>query len=408
MSSQFDYVAPGAKSEQFQNDVAKQVISTDSQNLQQFKDYMHNLLKVMLDKKASDMFITAGFPPAVKLNGSLEPLNNTILSEKHTEALVLSIMNDYQRKEYKAKNECNFAISPDFGRFRVNVFRQQGRAGMVLRVINTTIPKLEDLAVPETLKKVIMEKRGLAIIVGATGSGKSTTLAAMLGYRNANQAGHIITIEDPIEFVHPHNKSIFTQREVGVDTESWEAALKNTLRQAPDVILIGEIRDRETMEYAIAFAETGHLCLATLHANNSNQALDRIINFFPEERRHQLLMDLSLNLKAIVSQRLIPSKEKGRVPAVEILLNTSFISDLIFKGEVPGIKEAMKKGREYGMQTFDQALFDLYESGLITYEDALRNADSTNDIRLEIKLKSKRSDKKDESNGLDLKFHEEE
>lgn len=229
----------------------------------------------------------------------------------------------------------------------------------------------------------------------------------MLGYRNANQAGHIITIENPIEFVHPHNKSIFTQREVGVDTESWEAALKNTLRQAPDVILIGEIRDRETMEYAIAFAETGHLCLATLHANNSNQALDRIINFFPEERRHQLLMDLSLNLKAIVSQRLIPSKEKGRVPAVEILLNTSFISDLIFKGEVPAIKEAMKKGREYGMQTFDQALFDLYENGSITYEDALRNADSTNDIRLEIKLKSKRSDKKDDSNGLDLKFHEE-
>lgn len=406
MSNQFDYVAPGAKSEQFQEEVAKQIVSSDSQNSQQFKEYMYKLLQIMLDKKASDMFITSGFPPAVKLNGSLEPLNGTVLTDKQTEALVLSVMNDYQKKEYISKNECNFAIAPAFGRFRVNAFRQQGRAGMVLRVINTKIPKLEDLGVPNTLSKIIMEKRGLVIIVGATGSGKSTTLAAMLGYRNANQAGHIITIEDPIEFVHPHNKSIFTQREVGVDTESWEAALKNTLRQAPDVILIGEIRDRETMEYAVAFAETGHLCLATLHANNSNQALDRIINFFPEERRHQLLMDLSLNLKAIVSQRLIPSKEKGRSPAVEILLNTSYIADLIFKGEVPAIKEAMKKGREYGMQTFDQALFDLYEDGKITYEDALRNADSTNDIRLEIKLKSKREDKKDDSNGLNLKFEE--
>lgn len=406
MSNQFDYVAPGAKSEQFQDEVAKQIVSTDNQGGQQFKDYMYKLLQIMLDKKASDMFITSGFPPAVKLNGSLEPLNNTVLTDKHTEALTLGIMNEYQKKEFLAKNECNFAIAPAFGRFRVSAFRQQGRAGMVLRVINTKIPKLEDLAVPDTLRKVIMEKRGLVLIVGATGSGKSTTLAAMLGYRNANQAGHIITIEDPIEFVHPHNKSIFTQREVGVDTESWEAALKNTLRQAPDVILIGEIRDRETMEYAVAFAETGHLCLATLHANNSNQALDRIINFFPEERRHQLLMDLSLNLKAIVSQRLIPSKEKGRVPAVEILLNTSYIADLIFKGEVPAIKEAMKKGREYGMQTFDQALFDLYENNSISYEDALRNADSTNDIRLEIKLKSKREDKKDDSNGLSLKFEE--
>lgn len=407
MSNQFDYVAPGAKSEQFQQEVAKQIVSTEVQNGQQFRDYMYKLLQIMLEKKASDMFITSGFPPAIKLNGSLEPLNNTILTDKQAEMLTLGIMNDYQKKEYLSKNECNFAISPDFGRFRVNAFRQQGRAGMVLRLINTKIPKLEDLGVPSTLSKIIMEKRGLIIVVGATGSGKSTTLAAMLGYRNANQAGHIITIEDPIEFVHPHNKSIFTQREVGVDTESWEAALKNTLRQAPDVILIGEIRDRETMEYAVAFAETGHLCLATLHANNANQALDRIINFFPEERRHQLLMDLSLNLKAIISQRLIPSKEKGRVPAVEILLNTSYISDLIFKGEVPAIKEAMKKGREYGMQTFDQALFDLYENHLITYEDALRNADSSNDIRLEIKLKSKRSDKKDDSNGLHLKFEDE-
>ena len=407
MSNQFDYIAPGAKSEQFQNEVSKETIGSDANNSQQFRDYMHKLLHIMLDKKASDMFITAGFPPAVKLNGALEPLNNTVLTEKHTEALTLAIMNELQRKDFLKKSECNFAISPDgIGSFRVSAFRQQGKAGMVLRVINTTIPKIEDLAVPDALTKIIMEKRGLVIIVGSTDSGKSTTLAAMLGYRNANQAGHIITIEDPIEFVHPHNKSIFTQREVGVDTETWEVALKNTLRQAPDVILIGEIRDRETMEYAVAFAETGHLCLSTLHANNSNQALDRIINFFPEERRHQLLMDLSLNLKAIVSQRLIPSKEKGRVPAVEILLNTSFIADLIFKGQVPEIKDAMKKGREYGMQTFDQALFDLYEKGLITYEDALRNADSTNDLRLEIKLKSKRTDKKDDSSGINLKFDE--
>lgn len=404
MSNQFEYVAPGAKSEKFQEDVAKNPSIHQSQTSEQYRDYMYSLLQIMLEKNASDMFITSGFPPAIKLNGSLEPLNNTYLTEKHTEEFTSSIMNEYQRKEFLAKSECNFAIAPSFGRFRVNAFKQQGRVGMVLRVINTTIPNLEDLGVPDTLSKIIMEKRGLVLIVGATGSGKSTTLAAMLGYRNANQAGHIITIEDPIEFVHPHNKSIFTQREVGVDTESWEAALKNTLRQAPDVILIGEIRDRETMEYAIAFAETGHLCLATLHANNSNQALDRIINFFPEERRHQLLMDLSLNLKSIVSQRLIPSKEKGRVPAVEILLNTSYIADLIFKGEVPGIKEAMKKGREYGMQTFDQALFDLYEQEVITYEDALRNADSTNDIRLEIKLKSQRKDKKVDSGAASLKF----
>lgn len=404
MSNQFDYVAPGAKSEKFQDEVLKEVVNSDSKNSQQFKDYMYKLLQIMLDKKASDMFITADFPAAIKLNGDVETLNNTVLTHKQTESLVLSIMNDYQRKEYLSKSECNFAIAPPFGRFRVNAFRQQGHAGMVLRRINTIIPKLEDLGVPIALRSIIMEKRGLVIIVGATGSGKSTTLAAMLGYRNANQAGHIITIEDPIEFVHPHNKSIFTQREVGVDTESWEAALKNTLRQAPDVILIGEIRDKETMEYAVAFAETGHLCIATLHANNANQALDRIVNFFPEEKRQTLLMDLSLNLKAIVSQRLIPSKEKGRVPAVEILLNTPYISDLIFKGEVLAIKEAMKKGRESGMQTFDQALFDLFEHGSITYEDALRNADSTNDIRLDIKLKSNRIDKKDDSGPLNLKF----
>lgn len=403
-SDQFDYVAPKAKEELFQGSVknidVNQVNNTTSttpevnnaSNSNTAYDYVLNLLKVMLSLKASDMFITEGFPPAVKLNGSMKPLSNTPLTAKHTEDFARAVMNDKQWNEFTAKNECNFAIAPTgIGRFRVNAFRQQGRAGMVLRTINTTIPNIDDLGVPEILKSIIGEKRGLVIVVGATGSGKSTTLAAMLGHRNATQAGHIITIEDPIEFVHPHNKSLFTQREVGVDTENWEAALKNTLRQAPDVILIGEIRDRETMEYAVAFAETGHLCLATLHANNSNQALDRIINFFPEERRHQLLMDLSLNLKAIVSQRLIPSKDKGRAPAVEVLLNTPFISDLIFKGEVAQIKEAMKKGREIGMQTFDQALFDLYEKEMITFEDALRNADSSNDLRLNIKLQSKRA-----------------
>lgn len=414
-SDQFDYVAPKAKEELFQGAVKNIDVNqvnninkppeittantTNSNNVpistnpvSNAHDYVLNLLKVMLSLNASDMFITEGFPPAVKLNGAMKPLSNNPLTAQHTEEFTKAVMNDKQWNEFTTKSECNFAIAPaGIGRFRVNAFRQQGRAGMVLRTINTTIPNIDDLGVPDILKSIISEKRGLVIVVGATGSGKSTTLAAMLGHRNATQAGHIITIEDPIEFVHPHNKSLFTQREVGVDTENWEAALKNTLRQAPDVILIGEIRDRETMEYAVAFAETGHLCLATLHANNSNQALDRIINFFPEERRHQLLMDLSLNLKSIVSQRLIPSKDKGRVPAVEVLLNTPFISDLIFKGEVAQIKEAMKQGRELGMQTFDQALFDLYEHELITFEDALRNADSSNDLRLNIKLQSKRA-----------------
>ncbi len=356
-----------------------------------YKEYMAQLLKAMVNQKGSDLFITAGFPPAMKLNGSVTPLSNQPLSAEHALKFTMSVMNERQRVEFQSKNECNFAIALDeIGRFRVNAFRQQGRAGMVMRVINTKIPDIDALAVPPTLKKVIMEKRGLIIIVGATGSGKSTTLAAMIGHRNGNQGGHIITIEDPIEFVHDHRKSIITQREVGVDTESWEVALKNTLRQAPDVILIGEIRDRETMEYAVAFAETGHLCLATLHANNSNQALDRIINFFPEEKRHQLLMDLSLNLKAVISQRLIPAVKGGRVPAIEILLNSPYVQDLIFKGEVSTIKEAMKKGRELGMQTFDQALFDLYETYQITFEDAMRNADSVTDLKLAIKLTSTR------------------
>jgi twitching motility protein PilU len=313
------------------------------------------------------------------------------------------LMNDKQAQEFEASSECNFAISPPgIGRFRVNAFVQQSRVGLVLRTITTIIPKIEDLGLPPVLKDVVMTKRGLVIVVGATGSGKSTTLAAMLGYRNENSYGHIITIEDPIEYVHDHKNCLVTQREVGVDTESWESALKNTLRQAPDVILIGEIRDRETMDHAIAFAETGHLCMGTLHANSANQALDRVINFFPEERRAQLLMDLSLNLKGMISQRLIPKKDrKGRVPAIEILLNTPLISDLIFKGEVHEIKEIMAKSRELGMQTFDQALFELYEAGLISYEDAMRNADSMNELRLQIKLHGKEAQDRDMTSGLD-------
>jgi twitching motility protein PilU len=319
------------------------------------------------------------------------PVSNVPLTGQHTLELARALMNDRQAAEFEEKLECNFAISPSgIGRFRVNAFMQQGRAGIVCRTIKVEIPSFESLGIPDVLKEVVLTKRGLVIVVGATGSGKSNTLAAMLGHRNQATHGHIITIEDPVEFVHPHKNCIVTHREVGVDTESWHAALKNTLRQAPDVIMIGEIRDRETMEHAVTFAETGHLCLATLHSNSANQALDRIINFFPEERRHQLLMDLSLNLKSIISQRLIPTlNSKGRVPAVEILLNSPLISDLIFKGEVGMIKDIMKKSRELGMQTFDQALFDLYEARKISYEDALRNADSVNDLRLNIKLNSK-------------------
>jgi len=362
------------------------------ENMNEFHSAMKQLLVLMLNKSGSDLFITVNFPPAIKIHGEITPVSSDNLTPQHAEALVFSIMNEKQKQEFLNTSECNFAIAyPEIGRFRVNVFRQQGYAGMVLRTINTTIPTFDSLRVPHILREIAMTKRGLVIFVGGTGSGKSTSLAALVDYRNENQAGHIITIEDPVEYVHPHKKSIITQREVGVDTESWFAALKNTLRQAPDVILIGEIRDKETMEYAVAFAETGHLCLATLHANNSNQALDRIINFFPEEKRQQLLMDLSLNLKSVVSQRLVPTiNGKGRVPAVEILLNTSYVADLIFKGNVHEIKEAMKKGKDQGMQTFDQALFELYEEGLIRYEDALRNADSVNDVKLNIKLNSKK------------------
>ena len=367
----------------------------------QATELIHNLLRGMASKKASDMFITAGFPPAFKVDGKLVPVSSQPLSHQHTRELARSIMNDRQTAEFEANHECNFAISPHgIGRFRVNVFMQQQHVGMVMRTITTKIPDLDIMGMPPILKEIVMTKRGLVILVGATGSGKSTTLAAMLGHRNHNSYGHIITIEDPVEYVHEHGNCIVTHREVGVDTVSWEAALKNTLRQAPDVILIGEIRDRETMEYAVAFAETGHLCMATLHANSANQALDRIINFFPEERREQLLMDLSLNTKALISQRLIPKKDgSGRAAAMEILLNSPLISDLIFKGEVHAIKGVMAKSRELGMQTFDQALFDLFESGAIGYEEALKNADSVNDLRLKIKLESRHTIDRDVLSG---------
>jgi twitching motility protein PilU len=369
----------------------------------QASKFMFDLLRLMVSKNGSDLFITAGFPPAIKIDGKLTPVSTQVLSAAHTVDLARAIMNDKQTAAFELTKESNFAISPgDLGRFRVSAFVQMSCVGMVLRTITTEIPKLEDLGLPDVLKDVVMTKRGLVIMVGATGSGKSTTLAAMVGYRNENSYGHIITIEDPVEYVHPHKNCIVTQREVGVDTDDWAVALKNTLRQAPDVIQIGEIRDRETMDHAIAFAETGHLCLATLHANSANQALDRIINFFPEERRQQLLMDLSLNLKGMVSQRLIPLKEsRGRCVAIEILLNSPLISDLIFKGEVHEIKELMKKSRELGMQTFDQSLFDLFEADKITYEDALRNADSVNDLRLNIKLNGKAAKTRDLSAGTE-------
>jgi twitching motility protein PilU len=365
--------------------------------------FMHDLLRAMVTKKASDLFITSGFPPAIKLDGKMTPVANQQLTPQHTMELTRAMMNDKQAQEFEATKECNFAISPGgIGRFRVNAFVQQGRTGMVLRTITTTIPKFEDLNLPAVLKDICMTKRGLIIMVGGTGCGKSTSLAAMVGYRNENSYGHIVTIEDPVEFTHEHRNCVITQREVGVDTENWFSALKNTLRQAPDVILIGEIRDRETMDYAVAFAETGHLCMATLHANSANQALDRIINFFPEDRRSQLLMDLSLNIRGLVSQRLIPKKDgKGRVAAVEVMLNSPLIQDLIFKGEVHEIKGIMAKSRELGMQTFDQHLFDLYEQGQISYEDALRNADSVNELRLMIKLHGKEAKEKDLTTGIE-------
>ena len=365
--------------------------------------FMHDLLKAMVSKKASDLFITVGYPPAIKLDGKMTPVANQQLTMQHTSELARAMMSDKQAQEFEATKECNFAINlPSIGRFRVNAFVQQGRIGMVMRTITTAIPKFDDLNLPPVLKDVVMSKRGLIIFVGGTGSGKSTSMASMIGYRNENSYGHIITIEDPVEYVHDHKNCVITQREVGVDTDSWAAALKNTLRQAPDVILIGEIRDRDVMEHAIAFAETGHLAMGTLHANSANQALDRIINFFPEERKAQLLMDLSLNIRAFVAQRLIPKKDgKGRAAAIEIMLNSPLISDLIFKGEVHEIKEIMKKSRELGMQTFDQHLFELYENGSISYEDALRNADSVNELRLMIKLHGKESKERDLSTGIE-------
>ena len=360
---------------------------------EQASKFVNDLLRLMVSRNGSDLFLTAEFPPAIKVDGKITKVSPQPLTGQHTLALTRSIMNDKQAAEFEGSKECNFAIAPPgVGRFRCNAFVQQGRIGMVLRTITTDIPKFEDLGLPPVLKDVIMSKRGIMMFVGATGAGKSTSMASLLGYRNENSYGHIITIEDPIEFVHEHRNCIVTQREVGIDTDSWELALKNTLRQAPDVILMGEIRDRETMEHAVAFAETGHLCMATLHANSANQALDRMVNFFPEERRAQLLMDLSLNLKALVSQRLLPRQEgKGRVAAVEIMLNSPLVADLIFQGKVGELKDLMKRSRELGMQTFDQALFDMYEANLITYEDALRNADSVNDLRLQIKLESERS-----------------
>lgn len=348
------------------------------------------LLRLMVEKGASDLFITAGVAPSMKVHGKILPVTKSPLSPEQTRETVLGVMSEVQRREFAEKKECNFAISArGIGRFRVSAFYQRNLVGMVLRRIEVNIPTLEELRLPDILKQLAMTKRGLVIFVGATGTGKSTSLASMIGYRNKNSSGHIISIEDPIEFIHQHQNCIVTQREVGIDTDSFEVALKNTLRQAPDVILIGEVRSRETMEHALAFAETGHLCLATLHANNANQALDRIIHFFPADTHQQVWMDLSLNLKAIVAQQLIPSPDgKGRRAAIEVMLNTPLASDMIRKGEVHELKPLMARSNELGMQTFDQALYKLYSQGEITYEDALAHADSANDLRLLIKLGS--------------------
>ncbi len=365
--------------------------------------YVHTMLHAMIERKGSDLFITAHAPPSIKLDGQVTPLADKQLSPDQVRALVRSIMNDRHLKEYEEKMECNFSISlPGVARFRVNAFTQQECSGMVLRHIPTTIPKFKGLGLPPIMQELTQTNRGLVIIVGATGSGKSTTLAAMIGHRNEYFANHIVTIEDPIEFAHSNKKSIVTQREIGVDTADYEIALKNTLRQAPDVILLGEIRDRETMEYALAYAETGHLCMSTLHANSTNQAVERIINFFPEERRAQVLMDLSLNLKAVVSQRLVRrSNDKGRVPAVEVLINSPLMADLILKGDVPAMKELVSKSNELGMCTFDQTLFRLIDSGIITAKEGLRHADSINDLRLKLKLNGRDSKASDVFRGTE-------
>ncbi len=370
---------------------------------------MQSLLKKLVEKGGSDLFITSAFPPALKIDGELHRAAEAPLTADQSAIMVRSIMNDKQARDFDATKECNFAINPaNIGRFRVSAFVQQGNVGAVLRRIITQIPTVDELFLPAILKDVAMISRGLVMVVGATGSGKSTSLAALVGHRNHNSRGHIVTIEDPVEYVHPHGRCVITQREVGVDTDSWHAALKNTLRQAPDVIMIGEIRDRETMEYAVQFAETGHLVLATLHANSANQALDRIINFFPEEKRSQLLMDLSLNIRAMISQRLVPKEDgDGRIAAMEIMLHSPLIADLIFKGEVSAIKEIMAKSTRLGMQTFDQALFNLYEQEMISYEEALRNADSKNELRLRVKLESKRENTRDKEPEESLNLLEE-
>lgn len=372
--------------------------------------FMRDLLKLMVEKEGSDLFITVGFPPAIKIHGKITPVSKTELTPENTKSLTYAVMNDKQLKEFEATKECNFAVNPvGVGRFRANAFVQQSFCGLVMRTIETEVPNLDKLKLPEIMKDIVMTKRGLVIMVGGTGSGKSTSLAAMIDYRNQNSFGHIITIEDPIEYVHPHKSCIIMQREVGMDTDDWDVALKNTLRQAPDVILLGEVRDRETMEFGIAFAETGHLAMATLHANSANQALDRIINFFPEERRQQLLMDLSLNLKAVIAQRLLKTKDgEGRAAAIEIMLNSPLIADLILKGEVHEIKAIMQKSNELGMKTFDQALFDLHEEDRVTLEDALRNADSMNELRLRIKLEGKAAKSAEEGDLDHLQLHEEE
>jgi twitching motility protein PilU len=361
------------------------------ENQAQSYKYMVDLLRLMVSKKASDLFIANDFPPSMKLDGKMTAVANQKLTGAYTKSFAYALMNDKQIEEFETTKECNFAINPDgVGRFRVNVYYQQEHVSMVLRTIPTDIPTLDGLDLPKGLAEIVMAKRGLVLMVGATGSGKSTSLAAMIRHRNESSNDHIVTIEDPVEFVHPNINCLVSHREVGRDTQTWHNALKNTLRQAPDVIFIGEIRDKETMEYAIAFAETGHLCMATLHANNANQAIDRVINFFPQEKRDQLLMDLSLNLKAIVSQRLIRKADtRGRAAAIEVMMNTPLIADLIFKGEVAEIKTVMAKSNEQGCKTFDQALFDLAEAGKITREEAMRNADSVNDLRVKFRLEAK-------------------
>lgn len=370
---------------------------------EQASNFILDLLKMLVSRGGSDLFITCGFPPAIKVDGKVVKMSLHPLGANHTLALARALMSDRQVAEFERTRECNFAIAPSgLGRFRVNAFMQQGYVGMVMRVIPSTIPSMEDLFLPPIIKDISLSKRGLCVVVGATGSGKSTTLASMLDWRNMNASDHIVTIEDPIEFVHTHKNSIVTQREIGIDTDNWDVALKNTLRQAPDVILIGELRDRETMEHAMAFAETGHLVLATLHSNSANQAMERIINFFPHERHTQLLLDLSLNLRALISQRLVPRQDdKGRLAIAEVMINSPLIADLITRGDVTEIKEIMKKSTNLGMQTFDQALFDAYENNMISYENALRNADSINDLRLQIKLNSKRGKSSDLAAGTE-------